>query len=122
MTSGGVVPGGNCRSWVWEMAVTCAMALLMSACGWKKYLYYRDPVQRLRLDVLDVIDQRGQGAFGLEDDAVRHFLRIEAAVVPNDADDRNIDIRENVGGRREDDQRPENQQQQRKYNEGIRPP
>ena len=35
MISGGVVPGGNCRNWVCEIAVICAIAFSIFACGWK---------------------------------------------------------------------------------------
>ena len=35
MISGGVMPGGNCRSTVCEMAVTCAVAASMRVPGWK---------------------------------------------------------------------------------------
>ena len=33
MTSGGVVPGGSMRSWVWLIATTWASAVCMLACG-----------------------------------------------------------------------------------------
>ena len=35
---GGVIPAGICFRMVWEMAVTCAFAVLMFAPGWKKIL------------------------------------------------------------------------------------
>src|SRR5260370_2558632 len=38
MTSGGVVPGGNPRSTVWHIAVTCVTAMEMLAEGRKKIL------------------------------------------------------------------------------------
>ena len=38
MINGGVVPCGSCFNCVCEIAVTWAMAELMSACGWKKIL------------------------------------------------------------------------------------
>src|SRR5471032_1348515 len=38
MISGGVMPGGNWRSCVCSMAVTCAIAVWMLALGWKKIL------------------------------------------------------------------------------------
>src|SRR5262249_3398807 len=63
----------------------------------KKNLYHRHAIQRLRLDVLNVIDQRGEGALGLEDDAARHVRSIEAGVVPDYADYRNINVGKNVG-------------------------
>ena len=44
MMKGGVVPGGACRSTVWEMAVTCAVAASIFAPGWKKILITEMPV------------------------------------------------------------------------------
>ncbi len=41
----------------------------------EKHLHYGDAVQRLRLDVLDVIDQRGQRALRHRRDPVSHVLR-----------------------------------------------
>ncbi len=38
MTSGGVVPGGNCRTLVCTIEVTCASAVCMFAEGWKNTL------------------------------------------------------------------------------------
>ena len=73
MTSGGVVPGGSCRSCVCETAVTWATALAMSA-RLEEDFDHRDAVERLRLDVLDVVDRRGQRALGDADDAVGHLL------------------------------------------------
>ena len=42
--SGGTEPGGICLSKVCEMAVTCALAVRMSAPGWKKILTMPTPV------------------------------------------------------------------------------
>src|SRR3982750_1523684 len=38
ITSGGVMPGGNCRTCVCSAATTWAMAVWMFAFGWKKTL------------------------------------------------------------------------------------
>jgi len=38
ITSGGEMPGGNCRSCVWPIATTCASAVWMFAFGWKNTL------------------------------------------------------------------------------------
>src|SRR6185436_15298770 len=38
MTSGGVMPGGNCRTCVCTDATVCAIAVWMLAVGWKKIL------------------------------------------------------------------------------------
>ena len=56
------MPGGICRSSVCAIAVTCAFAVLMSTVGWKKILMTPKPVYEVGLDVLDVVDRRGQRA------------------------------------------------------------
>src|SRR4051812_3057573 len=38
MISGGVMPGGSCRTCVCMIATTCAMAVWMFAVGWKNTL------------------------------------------------------------------------------------
>ena len=74
MINGGVVPGGICRSASATIAVTCAMAASILAPGWKKILIDRDAVQRLRLDVLDVVDRGGERALERRDDPRLHLL------------------------------------------------
>jgi hypothetical protein len=46
--------------------------------------------------VLDVIDGGSERSFRNTNDAIAYILRDETVVVPNDADDGNIDVRENV--------------------------
>ena len=59
------MPGGNWRTIVCEIAVVCASAVWMLALGWKKILTTAIAGERLRLDVLDVVDQRGEEALGV---------------------------------------------------------
>ena len=61
--------------------------------------------------MLDVADRGRQAALGRAGDALAHLLRRQAVVVPDDADDRDVDVREDVGrhgqqreGRGEQDQ------------------
>ncbi len=61
MMSGGVVPGGICRTIVCEIAVTCAMRGLDVRARLEEDLDDRDARQRLRLDVLDVVDRASSG-------------------------------------------------------------
>jgi len=82
----------------------------------------RDAVQRLRLDVLDVVDQSGQTALVLRGDAVAHFLGGQPSVVPDDADHRNIDFRKDVRGHPQKNQWRRKEDQQRHDQERIRPP
>ena len=55
--------------------------------------------QRLRFDMLDVVDLRAQRALVIIDDAAGHVVRRQAIIGPHHADDRNADVGENVGRR-----------------------
>ena len=87
----------------------------------EKYLDDGDPIQRLGLDVFNVIYERRQRTFRHRCDPVAHILRRESRIVPDDADDRDIDLGEDIGGRPQNDNRPQNQNQQSQYGEGVRP-
>ncbi len=77
MTSGGVVPGGRPRS------VTCTMRRHLGQRGLnirfrpEEDLDHADAVDRLRLDVLDVVDRDGDAALRVGDDAVGHLARAQ---------------------------------------------
>src|SRR5580698_7537065 len=88
----------------------------------KKDLHHRDPVERLRLDMLDVVHVRGECAFVVRRDAIGHVLGGKAVKRPDDADHRDVDVREDVGRRAHDGERPEDEQEDRENDEGIRPP
>ena len=62
----------------------------------------RDAVERLRFDVLNVAHCDSQSPLAVEGDAGGHLLRREAAVLPHHCHDRDIDIRENIRGHRQD--------------------
>ena len=87
----------------------------------EKDLHHCDTLQRLRLDVFNVVNRCRQRAFGQGDDSVRHLLGIEAAVVPNNADDGYVNVWKNVGWGTEDANRAQYQQRQGENDEGIRP-
>ena len=80
-----------------------------------------DAVIGIRGDVLDVVDGGRQRALERRDDAPRHLVRRQAGVLPDHADHGNPDLRKNVGGRAQRCQRPDDQQQQREHDKGIRP-
>ncbi len=80
-----------------------------------------DAAQRLRLDVLDVVHRRGQVALVDRDDAVGHLVRRQAAVVPDDADDRDVDVGEDVSRRAGDGERAHHQDEQSQHHKGVRP-
>jgi len=56
----------------------------------------RDAGERRRLDVLDIAHRGGEPALVLGRDALPHLLRGEAVVVPDDADDRDVDLGKDV--------------------------
>ena len=78
-------------------------------------------VHGLRFGMLNVIDDGCKTALSIADDAVRHLLRRKTLELPDDADDRNIDFWKDIDRRADDDDGTEDQDQQRHYNEGIRP-
>ena len=79
-------------------------------------------VDRLRLDVLDVVDRDGDAALGVGDDAVGHVRGGKAAEVPHHADHWNVDVGENIDRRAQDDDGRQDDQHQRHHDEGIRTP
>jgi hypothetical protein len=67
----------------------------------KKDLDDRNTIQRLRLNVLNVIDGCGHGPLKRSCDSITHLLRRESSVVPNDGDDRDVYIGEDISRRAE---------------------
>ena len=79
-------------------------------------------VERLRLDVLDVCNLRGQVAFVEVDDAAGHVVRQQPGIGPDDTDHRNVDIGKDVGGSPQRRQRAEDGNEKGEYDKRIRPP
>src|SRR5712672_3712560 len=77
---------------------------------------------RLRFDVLDVVHAGGERAFVKGDDAPSHVVGRQARVAEDDADHRNVYVREDVGRRAESGRNPEDHDQHRHDDEGIRTP
>ncbi len=88
--------------------------------GLKEDLDDRDAAQRLRFDVLDVVDRGRQRALVNRDDAGGHFVGREAAVIPHHRDDGDVDVGEDVSRRPRDGERAHHQNQQSQNDEGIR--
>ena len=65
-----------------------------------------DAGQRLRLDMLDVVDGGRQRALVGRDDAAGHVVRRQAGIAPDDRNDGNADIGKNVGRRPEIESAP----------------
>ena len=63
----------------------------------KEDLDDRKAGQRFGFDVLDVVDRGREAALIDRRDALADFLRRQPAIGPNDADDRNIDFRKDIG-------------------------
>ena len=119
--NGGGVPGGSCRSCVCDDRGHLRDRGSMFAPGWKKTLTTAMPrsdcdsmcSMSLTVVVSDALVDR--------DDPRRHLLGGQAAVVPDDRDDRDVDVREDVGRRPRDGERPDHQDQQRQHDERVRP-
>ena len=84
-------------------------------------LDYGDAVIGGRLDVLDVVDQRGRCLLKWGSEPPFHFFRIEAGVLPGDRNHGDIDVGEDVGRRAQDDDRAHDEDEQGQDNKGVRP-
>src|SRR5437667_250689 len=72
--------------------------------------------------MLDIINGGGKRSLRDANDPVGHVLRHEAVIVPDDADHRNVDVRENVRWGAENCQRPHNYDEYRHHHKCIWPP
>jgi hypothetical protein len=115
---GGNVPGGSTRRIDAELEPPRQCAIDVRA-RVKKDLHHRDAVQRLRLDMLDIVDVGGQRTFVVRRDAVGHVLGGKAVIRPDDADYRDVDVREDIGGRAQDRERADDEDQHGENHEGI---
>ena len=78
--------------------------------------------QRRRLEVLDVADLRRERALVIIDDAAGHVVGRQPVVSPYDGDDRNVDIGENVGRRRQRRAHAEDGDDDGEHDERVRTP
>ena len=115
----GNMPGGILRTALVICAVTCATAISICTLGWKIDPDDRDAVVGLRLDVFDVVDVGGEAALEVGDDALLHFVGREAAVLPEDADDGDVDIGENIDRHGDDGGSAQDGDEDRHDDEGI---
>jgi hypothetical protein len=81
-----------------------------------------DAHQRLRLDVVDVIDGYGHAALGIGHDAVGDLIRRQAGEVPHHRHHGDVDVGKDVHRHRFDAVDAEDQDQQRKDDKSIWPP
>src|SRR5438034_1147666 len=82
-------------------------------------LDHRLAVHRRRFDVLDVVDGRRQDSLVLCRDPSFHLFRIEAGELPGHRDHRDVDAREYVGGRAEEDHRARDEDEQGEHDKGV---
>ena len=88
----------------------------------KEDLDDREAGQGLGFDVLDVVDRGREAALVDRGDALADFLGRQPGVGPDDADDRNVDFRKDVGGHFQQHERRREQNQQRHHQERVWPP
>jgi len=75
-----------------------------------------------RLDVLDIVDGRGERALEQRRHAAGHLLRRQAGVLPDDRDDRDADVGEDIDRRAQRRQRPDDQDREREHDKGVGTP
>ena len=88
--------------------------------GLEEHLHDAVARQRLRFDMLDVVDLRAERALVIVDDASRHVLRRQTVVGPHDRDDRNADVGEDVRRRLDPGRHAEDDDQHRHDDERVR--
>ena len=88
--------------------------------GLKKYLNHPNAIERLRLDVFNVINGDRQTALGVGDDAVGHFVRGHPSIVPHHANHGDVDVRQDVNRHSHNHQRRQKDQHQRHDGKRIR--
>ena len=88
----------------------------------KKNLDDTDPVHGLRLHVLDVVDRGGKCPFAHRHYSFFHVLRGDTGERPDDGNDGNIDVGENIGWHALYGYNAQHDQQERNYNKGVRAP
>ena len=72
--------------------------------------------------MLDVVDGGRKISLRSGNDPVAHLLWDETVVVPDDADDGNVDVRENVGWGANDREPSQDQDEDRHHYECVGPP
>jgi hypothetical protein len=75
---------------------------------------------RGRFDVFDVVNCGGQYPFIRTREPTFQFFGIHAGKLPGHGDHWDVDVRENIGGRAQDHDRAQNQNEHGQNDEGIR--
>jgi len=79
-----------------------------------------EAVHRLRFDVLDVVDVSGERPLADRDDALLDLVRRDAGIGPDDADDGNVDLGQDVLRHRHDAEDPDQHDDHGADDEGVR--
>src|SRR5260370_28582680 len=87
----------------------------------KENLHHRHAVKGLRLDMLDVVHQRCEAALCYRGDSIRHVLGGKSLIIPDNTDDRNINVRENIRRSAKKDNWSKDQDQECHHDEGVWP-
>ncbi len=119
---GGVVPGGQLPELGLRNRRNLRNTLLNVRTRLQEHFDDSNSIQGLRFDVLDVVDGSGQRSLGDANDAIAHVFRYEAVVIPDDADNGNVDVREDVGGRANNRKPTHYDDEYRQHDERIRSP
>ncbi len=122
MMLGGVVPGGKILSRRLRDGGDLRQRQFDLGVGLEVDARHGDAAIGLRFDVLDVVDGGGHGALEDGDHALFHLVGREAGIVPDDADDGDIDVRKDIHRHRNDGGDAKNGDQQRHDDEGIGAP
>ena len=72
--------------------------------------------------MLDVVDRRRHAALRLGEHAAGHLIRRQARIRPDDGDDRNFNVREDIDRRAHRRQWPDDHDDQGQHHEGVWPP
>ena len=89
--------------------------------GLEKHLDDADAVVGVGFDVLDVVDRGTERALVSVDDALLNLLRAQSRVLPDDADDRDVDRRKNIRRRPQQHERRHENEHQCGHHEGVGP-
>ena len=87
--------------------------------GLEKRLDHAKPVVGIGFYMIDVVDRRRQGALELRHDAAGHLIRRQARVLPNDRDDGNADVGENVDRHAKRRERPDDENDNGQHDERV---
>ncbi len=88
--------------------------------GLQEDLHHRQAVHRHGFHVFHVVHQGGEDALVDRSHAAFHLLGRHSGVIPNDGDDGNVDFRENVSRRPQNDDRAQNENEQGEHHESVR--